>query len=170
MNALIRAALLTGTIAIFAGTTISAVWSQSKTPSLFKVVTEKDEIIIGLNAQELQAIGGSEKNAGAVARALADKKELTVWQYSVRKSPERRFAGHAAPPGWASREPIAQESSPIPVLYPFFHTTNLLLDSDQFSRACCKRMQIRSTKLWTMTIGLVPLMQAQCLLLTITLN
>ena len=87
MNALIRAGLLTGTIAIFAGTPISAAWSQSKTPSLFKVVTEKDEIIIGLNAQELHALGGSEKNAGAVARALADKKELTVWQYSVRKSP-----------------------------------------------------------------------------------
>ena len=87
MNALIRAALLTGTVAIFASTTISPVWSQSKTPSLFKVVTEKDEIIIGLNAQELHAIGGSEKNAGAIARALADKKALTVWQYSVRKSP-----------------------------------------------------------------------------------
>ncbi len=86
MKASIRAVLLTGTFAIFAGTTSSAVWSQSKTPSLFKVVTEKDEIIIGLNAQELQAIGGSEKNAGAVARALADKKTLTVWQYSVRKS------------------------------------------------------------------------------------
>ena len=88
MKALIRAGLLTSTIAIFTGTTVSAVWSQSKTPSLFKVVTEKDEIIIGLNAQELQAIGGSEKNAGAVARALADKKTLTVWQYSVRKSPD----------------------------------------------------------------------------------
>lgn len=87
MSALIRAGLLTGAIAIFGGTTISAAWSQSKTPSLFKVVTEKDEIIIGLNAQELHAIGGSEKNAGAVARALADKKALTVWQYSVRKSP-----------------------------------------------------------------------------------
>ncbi len=86
MKALIRAGLLTSAIAIFTGTTASAVWSQSKTPSLFKVVTEKDEIIIGLNAQELQAIGGSEKNAGAVARALADKKTLTVWQYSVRKS------------------------------------------------------------------------------------
>ncbi len=88
MKALIRAGLLTSTIAIFTGTTVSAVWSQSKTPSLFKVVTEKDEIIIGLNALELQAIGGSEKNAGAVARALADKKTLTVWQYSVRKSPD----------------------------------------------------------------------------------
>ncbi len=87
MNALIRAGLLAGTIVFLAGTPISAVWSQSKTPSLFKVVTEKDEIIIGLNTQELHALGGSEKNAGAVARALADKKELTVWQYSVRKSP-----------------------------------------------------------------------------------
>ena len=108
MKVSLRAALLTGTIAIFTGTTGPAVWSQSKTPSLFKVVTEKDEIIIGLNTQELQAIGGSEKNAGAVARALADKKTLTVWQHSVRKSSRRRFADHAASPGWASGEPIAQ--------------------------------------------------------------
>jgi len=86
MITILRAALLTGTIATFTGTTTSAVWSQSKTPSLFKVITEKDEIVIGLNAQELQAIGGPEKNAGAVARALADKKTLMVWQYSVRKS------------------------------------------------------------------------------------
>ena len=76
MNALIRAALLTGAFAIFAGTPISAVWSQSKTPSLFKVVTEKDEIIIGLNAQELHAIGGSEKNAGAVAAGARRQKGI----------------------------------------------------------------------------------------------
>lgn len=54
--------------------------------TLFKVVTDKDEIIIGLSSQELQAIAGAEKNAGGVARSLADKKSLTAWRYSVIKS------------------------------------------------------------------------------------
>lgn len=81
-----RTALLAGAFALFSGGAAQTAWSQSQAPSLFKVVTEKDDIIIGLNAQELQALGGSEKNAGAVARALADKKSLTVWQYAVRKS------------------------------------------------------------------------------------
>ncbi len=81
-----RTALLLGTLVLVSGATAQTGWAQAQAPSLFKVVTEKDEIIIGLNAQELQAIGGADKNAGAVAKALADKKTLTVWQYSVRKS------------------------------------------------------------------------------------
>ncbi len=53
--------------------------------SLFKVVTVKDEVIIGLNTQEIQALGGPEKApAGAIASALASRQELTVWQYAVR--------------------------------------------------------------------------------------
>jgi hypothetical protein len=53
----------------------------------FKVVTVKDEVVIGLNTQELQALGGPEKApAGVVASALAGRKELTVWQYAVRKA------------------------------------------------------------------------------------
>ena len=55
--------------------------------SLFKVITAKDEVIIGLNTRELRALGGPEKApAGIIASALASKKELTVWQYAVRKS------------------------------------------------------------------------------------
>jgi hypothetical protein len=53
--------------------------------SLFKVITLKDEVMIGLNAQEIQSLGGQEKAAaGTIASALADRKELTVWQYVVR--------------------------------------------------------------------------------------
>jgi hypothetical protein len=52
---------------------------------LFKVVTVKDEIIIGLSADELKALGGSD--ASAVAHALAQKGDLTVWQYNVHRSP-----------------------------------------------------------------------------------
>ena len=52
---------------------------------LFKVVTVKDEIIIGLSADELSALGG--RDASAVAHALAQKGDLTVWQYNVHRGP-----------------------------------------------------------------------------------
>lgn len=51
--------------------------------SLFKVVSVKDEVVIGLTPEELTALGGSD--AGAIAKALAAKGTLTVWQYAVRK-------------------------------------------------------------------------------------
>jgi hypothetical protein len=38
---------------------------------LFKIVTVKDEIVIGLNDTELSQVGGND--AGAVARALLAK-------------------------------------------------------------------------------------------------
>lgn len=50
---------------------------------LFKIITVKDEIVIGLSADELSAMGGND--AGAVAKALAEKRTLTVWQYATRK-------------------------------------------------------------------------------------
>jgi len=52
--------------------------------SLFKVITTKDDIVIGLSAEELSGLGGTD--AGAVARALVAKGTLTVWQYAVRKA------------------------------------------------------------------------------------
>lgn len=51
--------------------------------NLFKIVTVKDEIIIGLSPEELQTLGGND--ASAVAHALAEKGDLTVWQYNVRR-------------------------------------------------------------------------------------
>jgi|SRR5580704_743233 hypothetical protein len=63
----------------------SVAWAQDKTTALFKIVTVKDEIVIGLNAAELAGLGG--QDAGAVAKALAAKGELTVWQYAVRHAP-----------------------------------------------------------------------------------
>jgi len=52
--------------------------------SLFKVITVKDEIVIGLSGAELAELGG--QDAGAVARALVAKSTLTVWQYAVRQA------------------------------------------------------------------------------------
>jgi hypothetical protein len=52
--------------------------------SLFKVISVKDDIVIGLSGAELDQLGG--RDAGAIARALAAKGTLTVWQYAVRKA------------------------------------------------------------------------------------
>jgi len=52
--------------------------------TLFKIITVKDEIVIGLNSDELAKIGGTD--AGAVARTLAAKGEMTAWQYAVKKA------------------------------------------------------------------------------------
>ncbi len=84
----IRAALLAATLPLLAGAASLDAWGETKmSVSLFKVITVKDEVVIGLNTHELQALGGPEKApAGIIAAALASKKELTVWQYAVRKA------------------------------------------------------------------------------------
>jgi hypothetical protein len=61
--------------------------AQQKDPAktnLFKIVSVKDEVVIGLSPEELSAFGGSD--AGAVAKALTSKGTLNVWQYAVRKA------------------------------------------------------------------------------------
>ena len=52
--------------------------------SLFKIITAKDEIVIGISDDELAQIDG--KNAGGIAKALVAKGSLSVWQYAVHKS------------------------------------------------------------------------------------
>ena len=52
--------------------------------SLFKVVTAKDEIVIGISEADLARMEG--RNAGGVAKALVAKGSMSVWQYAVRKS------------------------------------------------------------------------------------
>lgn len=51
--------------------------------SLFKIVTTRDEIIIGLSDDELSRIEG--RDAGGIARRLATEGTMTVWQYAARK-------------------------------------------------------------------------------------
>jgi hypothetical protein len=75
-----------GALALLLMTTTHIAWSQDKAMmTLFKIITVKDEIVIGLNADELDRLGG--RDAGAVARALVAKGEMTVWQYGVRRGP-----------------------------------------------------------------------------------
>jgi len=52
--------------------------------SLFKIITAKDEIVIGIADDELAQIDG--KNAGGIAKALVAKGSMSVWQYAVHKS------------------------------------------------------------------------------------
>ena len=80
-----RHAFAGGALAILSMTATQPAFSEDKgMTTLFKIITVKDEIVIGLNADELGAIGG--KDAGAVAKALAAKGQLTAWQYAVKKA------------------------------------------------------------------------------------
>ena len=82
----LRHTLRRGVLAMLLMMATQAAWSQDKAiTTLFKIITVKDEIVIGLNADELGRLGG--QDAGAVARALAAKGEMTVWQYGVRRGP-----------------------------------------------------------------------------------
>ena len=53
--------------------------------SLFKVITSKDEIVIGLSDDELAKLDS--RNAGGIAKMLVAKGSMSVWQYAVRKAP-----------------------------------------------------------------------------------
>ena len=72
-----------GALAVLMLTAAQGAWAQEKKVTLFRVITVKDEIVIGLTADELKAFGGSD--AGAVAHALAQKGDMTVWQYNVHR-------------------------------------------------------------------------------------
>ena len=52
--------------------------------SLFKIVTVKDEIVIGIPDDELAQIDG--RDAGGIAKMLVAKGSISVWQYAVRKA------------------------------------------------------------------------------------
>lgn len=57
--------------------------------ALFKVVTPKDEIVIGLTKDELARLPG--KEASHVAMALTDSGKMRVWQYGVRRGVSGEF-------------------------------------------------------------------------------
>ena len=61
--------------------------------TLFKIVTVKDEIVVGLNDAEVKEMGG---DAGGIAKSIAAKGSLTLWQYAVtQKDGERMVAPRA---------------------------------------------------------------------------
>jgi len=77
---------------VFALTTAVAlaVAAPVRAETLFKIVTVKDEIVVGLNDAELKDLGG---DAGGIAKAIAAKGSLSLWQYAVtQKDGERMLA------------------------------------------------------------------------------
>jgi hypothetical protein len=82
-----RHLLRSAAAATLLATAAPAFAQTTKDPSLtrlFKIITVKDDIVIGLSTAELTELGG--EDAGAVARALVAKSTLTVWQYAVHKA------------------------------------------------------------------------------------
>lgn len=79
----------------FAGAALAAAFvalaaQPASAETLFKIVTVKDDITIGLNDAELKDYGG---DAGSIAKAIAAKGSLTLWQYAVtQKDGERMVA------------------------------------------------------------------------------
>lgn len=80
---LTTAALFSATVL---GTAMTANSSTDSTVSLFKIVTVKDEIVVGMTGAELAGMaGGGEEHVTTVARAIAADGPLTLWQFAVRK-------------------------------------------------------------------------------------
>ncbi len=51
--------------------------------TLFKIVTVKDEIVVGLNDAEMGQLGN---DAGALAKSIVSKGSVPLWQYAVKKA------------------------------------------------------------------------------------
>jgi hypothetical protein len=58
--------------------------SACESVDLFKIVTVRDETIVGVTEQDYAALQGHD--VSAIGRALADNGALTLWQYAVRKA------------------------------------------------------------------------------------
>lgn len=72
-------------MALVLGLLASSAWAQNPAVQLFKLITVKDEITIGLTAAEAEALTKGPV-LDALAQKLADEGEITVWQYAVRKN------------------------------------------------------------------------------------
>lgn len=70
--------------ALVAAAVIAGAASTARAETLFKIVTVKDEIIVGLSDAELSALGGND--AGAIASAIAAKGSMTLWRYASKKA------------------------------------------------------------------------------------
>src|ERR1700690_3905308 len=84
--------------------------------TLFKVPTVKNEIVVGLNDAELKDLGG---DAGSIAKAIAAKGSLTLWQYAVTQKDGERMVAPRAKTGVLAAsslrfEPYKQPSKVLP--------------------------------------------------------
>ncbi|WP_338823273.1 hypothetical protein [Bradyrhizobium septentrionale] len=83
-----------GLASLIMGSTLSMPAFAADKISLFKVITSKDEIVIGLTDADLAQVEG--QNAGGIAKMLVAKGSMSVWQYAVHKSARRSRTGAAA--------------------------------------------------------------------------
>jgi hypothetical protein len=118
-----KSTLLLGTLAASAIVFAPADFASAESGAdvlLFKVVTVKDDVVVGWTADELNAIGGGEP-LGVVSSQLQQAGQLSVWQYATKKDqdgalkmmPLRRIVVFSS--GTARIEPY---NSPLPVLPP----------------------------------------------------
>lgn len=89
--------------------------APGRAETLFKIVTVKDEIVVGLNAVELKEYGG---DAAGLAKAIAANGALTLWLYGVGQKDGARFVGPRAKIGVLANGSLRVEpyTQPFPVL------------------------------------------------------
>jgi hypothetical protein len=76
-------------VAIFTLAGVACIMPASA-ETLFKIITVKDDVVVGLSDAELSELGG---DAGGIAKAIAAKGSLSLWQYAVtQKDGERMVA------------------------------------------------------------------------------
>ncbi|PXW55287.1 hypothetical protein [Chelatococcus asaccharovorans] len=63
-------------------TAVSPAFPAGQATKLFTIVSEKDEIVVGLTKEDA-ALGS---DAAAIGKALRERGSLTVWRYAVRKA------------------------------------------------------------------------------------
>jgi hypothetical protein len=87
-----RRAVLALPLLALAGPTLA----QAPTVHLFRVVSQRDDIVIGLTPAELAALG-SGPEAERIGRALAAQGQLGAWRYVVGRAPDgsTRYAASA---------------------------------------------------------------------------
>jgi hypothetical protein len=59
--------------------------AQTAAVKLFKIITAKDEVEIGLTDEELRSFGAG-PDIDALAKKLVDAGQITVWQYAVQRA------------------------------------------------------------------------------------
>ena len=78
-----RRAVIFGTLAA-AMLGVAAARAATGGVTLFKVISVRDEILVGLTEAELAALA-SGPQAEAIAKKIAADGQMTVWQYQVRR-------------------------------------------------------------------------------------
>ncbi|HZP79745.1 MAG TPA: hypothetical protein VFB45_26665 [Pseudolabrys sp.] len=83
--------------------------------TLFKIITVRDDVVIGLNDAELKELGG---DAGGIARAIAAKGSLALWQYERSFKDGERVIAPLAKVGMLAASSLRVEpySQPFKVL------------------------------------------------------